>query len=86
MKKKIKYTNEKIGKHEVVKDFLPSPSDLAFKEENVKITMSLSRTSVTFFKKQAQKHSEKLIDACYLWIYNIIGLAETVVAGRREIC
>lgn len=56
MKKKTKYTNEAIGKLKVVKDFLPSPSDLAFKEENVKITMSLSRSSVKFFKKQAQRH------------------------------
>jgi hypothetical protein len=36
MKKKIKYTNEKMGKVEVVKDFLPKPEELIFKEDTVK--------------------------------------------------
>ena len=36
MKKKIKYTNEKIGKVEVVKDLLSKPEELVFKEDNVK--------------------------------------------------
>lgn len=56
MKKKIKYSNEPIGKIRVVKDFLPSPEELAFKEENMKVTMTLSKSSVEFFKKAAQKH------------------------------
>jgi hypothetical protein len=34
MKKKIKYTNIKIGKVEVVKDFIPKPEKLVFKETN----------------------------------------------------
>ena len=42
MKKKIKYSNEKIGKVEVVKDFLPKPEDLIFKENNVKGALNLS--------------------------------------------
>jgi predicted DNA binding CopG/RHH family protein len=40
----------------MVKDFLPSPEELAFKEENVKVTIALSKTSVEFFKKKAEKH------------------------------
>ena len=32
MKKKIIYTNEKIEKVEVVKDFLPKPEELVFKQ------------------------------------------------------
>jgi hypothetical protein len=40
----------------VVKDFLPSPEQLAFKEEKVKITISLSRASLDFFKEQAGIH------------------------------
>jgi predicted DNA binding CopG/RHH family protein len=40
----------------VVRDFLPPPDQLALKEENVKITISLKRSSVEFFKKEAQKH------------------------------
>lgn len=56
MKKAIKYTNEPMGKVRVVKDFLPSPDQLAFKEEKVKVTISLSRNSLDFFKDQAQRH------------------------------
>ena len=56
MKKKIKYTNEKIGKVEVVKDFLPKPEELVFKEDNVKVTINLSKSSLDFFKKLAKQH------------------------------
>ncbi len=59
MKKKIKYTNEKIGKVEVVKDFLPKPDELVFKEDNVKVTLNLSRSSVEFFKEIAKKHGSQ---------------------------
>ena len=56
MKKKIKYTDEPMGEVRVVTDFLPSPEELAFKEETVKITISLSKTSIDFFKKEAERH------------------------------
>jgi len=56
MKNKIKYTDEPMGDLRVVKDFLPPPDQLVFKEENVKITISLKKSSVEFFKKEAQKH------------------------------
>lgn len=56
MKKKIKYTDGPVGKIQVVKDFLPSPEELAFKEDTVKVTMALSKSSVEFFKKEAKKH------------------------------
>ncbi len=56
MKKRIKYTDEPLGDLRVIKDFLPSPEELAFREENVKVTIALSKTSVNFFKKEAQKH------------------------------
>jgi hypothetical protein len=36
MKKKIKYTNEPMGKMKVVSDFLPSPAELVLKDEPVK--------------------------------------------------
>jgi hypothetical protein len=32
IKKKIKYSNEKIGKVEIVKDFLPKPEELIQKK------------------------------------------------------
>jgi predicted DNA binding CopG/RHH family protein len=55
MKKKIKYTDEPMGPVQVVADFLPSPDELAFKEETVKVTIALSRSSVAFFKREASK-------------------------------
>lgn len=56
MSEKIKYTSEPIGKVEVIPDFLPSPSELAFREEGVKVTLALSKKSVEFFKSEATKH------------------------------
>ncbi len=56
MKKRIKYTDEPLGKLKVVKDFLPRPEELVFREDNVKVTLSLSRQSVDFFKEQATKN------------------------------
>ncbi|MBS1257000.1 MAG: hypothetical protein MAG551_00035 [Candidatus Scalindua arabica] len=56
MKNKIRYTDEPLGKLKVVDDFLPPLEDLIFKKENVKVTMSLSKSSVDFFKKEAKKH------------------------------
>ena len=59
MKKKIKYSNEKIGNVEIVKDFLPKPEDLVFKEDTVKVTLNLSKSSIEFFKEIAQKHGSQ---------------------------
>jgi len=56
MKEKIKYTNEPLGEVKVIKDFLPSPAQLAFNEEAVKVTLSLSKKSVDFFKSEATKN------------------------------
>ena len=56
MKKKIVYTDEPMGDVEVVADFLPSPAELAFKEDGVKVTLALSKSSVDFFKSEASKH------------------------------
>lgn len=56
MKNKIKYTDGPMGKVRVVKDFLPPPSELAYREDTVKVTLQLSRASVDYFKKEAQIH------------------------------
>jgi len=56
MKKRTKYTDEPLGRIRTIDDFLPSPSELAFREEQVKVTIGLSKTAVTFFKKQASRH------------------------------
>ena len=53
---KIKYTDEPLGKTQVVTDFLPSPTELAFREEGVKVTLALSKKSIEFFKSEATKH------------------------------
>lgn len=55
-KRKIKYTDEPIGKIKEVADFLPAPKALAFKEETVKVTLSLTKQSLEFFKEQAATH------------------------------
>ncbi len=56
MKKKTRYTDESLGDVKVIDDFLPSPSELAYNEEQVKVTIGLSKSSVDFFKKQARMH------------------------------
>ena len=70
MKNRIKYTDEPMGKVRIVDDFLPPPEQLAFREDNVKITISLSKNSLDFFKEKAafyktpyQKMIRNLLDA-----------------------
>ena len=70
MSARIKYTDEPLGKVRVVPDFLPSPAELAFREEGVKVTLALSKKSIEFFKSEATKHHtqyqrmiRRLIDA-----------------------
>lgn len=55
MKKKIKYTEGEIGETRKVMDFLPSPAELAKKERNVRVTITLSEESIEFFKDEAAK-------------------------------
>jgi predicted DNA binding CopG/RHH family protein len=56
MNAKIKYTDEPLGELKVIPDFLPSPEELVFKDDSVKVTITLSRSSVEFFKREAKKH------------------------------
>ena len=55
MKKKIKYTDEPMGKLKVVKDFLPPPDQLVLKDENIKVTIALKKSSIEFFKEKAKE-------------------------------
>lgn len=55
MKHIQKYTNEPLGRLEVVGDFLPPPDQLVLKEDGVKVTNSLSKRSVEFFKAHAAR-------------------------------
>lgn len=52
--KTVKYTEGEIGKVRIVSDFLPSPDALVAREENVKVTIELSRRSVDYFKRAAK--------------------------------
>jgi hypothetical protein len=67
---KIEYTDEPLDRIRVVPDFLPSPAELAFREEAVKVTLALSKKSLDFFKSEAARHHtqyqrmiRRLIDA-----------------------
>lgn len=63
--KKTKYTKtpkhieNAIKESEIIEDFLPKPSELVAKEDNVKVTLELSRRSVNLFKKYAGRKGYK---------------------------
>jgi predicted DNA binding CopG/RHH family protein len=40
-----------------VADFLPSPAELAEQADTVKVTLTLSRDSIHFFKAEARRHN-----------------------------
>ena len=52
--RKVKYTDGPIGNIKMVADFLPPPDQLILKEETVKVTLSLTKESVDFFKRVAK--------------------------------
>ena len=51
----VRYSEGEIGRLRVIEDFLPQPASLVPREENVKVTLSLSRRSVDFFKREGKK-------------------------------
>jgi predicted DNA binding CopG/RHH family protein len=53
---KKKYSDEDIGETKIIKDFLPPPNELVLKEESVKVTLSLSKDSLEFFKEMAEQN------------------------------
>lgn len=54
--KKHKYVDKELGKIKIVEDFLPTPEKLVLKDETIKITLSLTKSSIDFFKQQAKLH------------------------------
>ena len=54
-KRGAKYTPGEIGRVRIVENFLPRPEELVLREDNVKVTLSLSRRSVEFFKRAAKQ-------------------------------
>jgi predicted DNA binding CopG/RHH family protein len=53
----VKYTTGEIGRFRIVDNFLPAPHELVAREDNVKVTLSLSRRSVDFFKRAAKQRN-----------------------------
>jgi predicted DNA binding CopG/RHH family protein len=58
MKKQI-YTDEPIGKLQVISDFLPPPEELFPKKEGIKVTLIVDRESVNFFRQKAHQTGMK---------------------------
>ena len=62
-KEKVTYNDapkevaKSLKRAKVIPDFLPPPEELVLKEPKVKITISLSRKSVNFFKNHAKKNN-----------------------------
>lgn len=56
MSTRITYSDGPIGTMKVVRDFLPPPAELVFREAQVKVTIGLSKGSVDFFKEEARRH------------------------------
>ncbi|MFA6357050.1 MAG: CopG family transcriptional regulator [Candidatus Omnitrophota bacterium] len=59
MKKKIRDSEMPIGGLARIKDFLPSPEELVNTEKTVKVTISLKKKSVDFFKHKAGQYHTK---------------------------
>jgi hypothetical protein len=55
MKRKTKYRDEPLGRLQIVSDFLPPPGELVLRDDGVKVTISLSKHSVDFFKRHAAR-------------------------------
>ncbi len=89
MNARIKYSHEPLGEVRVVRDFLPPPEELAYREEGVKVTLALSKKSVDFFKAEAEKHHtqyqrmiRRLVDA-YVEGHTAASTARPASRGRK---
>ena len=51
----VRYSEGEIGEVRVVDDFLPPPDQLVLREDGVKVTLTLSRSSIDFFKREAAR-------------------------------
>ena len=86
MSAKTKYTKGPVGEIRVIKDFLPPPSQLIFKEDQEKITITLTARSVDFFRAEAKKHGtqyqrmiRELLDR-----YAMANSPQVPMKGRRQ--
>lgn len=59
MKKKMTKSEMPVGKLVRIKDFLPALEELVIPEATKKVTISLKKSSIDFFKRQARIHHTK---------------------------
>ena len=52
-------TDMPLGKLTKVQDFLPPPRELVILDHTIKVTISLTKSSLEFFKREAQKSRTK---------------------------
>lgn len=55
-RKKIHYTDEPLGKLQIIPDFLPPPAEMARMRAMVKVTMEFDSESLEYFKKLAKRY------------------------------
>jgi predicted DNA binding CopG/RHH family protein len=84
MSRKIQYTDEPLGEFQVITDFLPSPEELAFREESVKVTIALSKKSVDFFKTEAGKHHTQYQRMIRHLIDSYVDAQEQALTNRKS--
>ncbi|OGX07998.1 MAG: CopG family transcriptional regulator [Omnitrophica WOR_2 bacterium GWA2_47_8] len=58
-KKKVVDSDMPVGKLIRIPDFLPPPDQLILSEPTVKVTLSLTKDSLEFFKRQAARRNTK---------------------------
>jgi len=46
-----------LGKLKVIPNFLPPADKLVFRDDTVKVTIALSRSSIEFFKREAKRNN-----------------------------
>jgi hypothetical protein len=78
MKKTVHYTNEPIGDIKVIKDFLLSPKDLVLQDENVKVTISLTKCSIISY----MEHSMCLFGLYYAFHIEKYGTRKNIATLR----
>lgn len=59
MRRKRSDEDAPVGRMTRIADFLPPPSELVKTQDTVKVTITLNRSSVEYFKRQAKKHRSK---------------------------
>jgi hypothetical protein len=69
--------DEIVGELRPVSDVLPPPDRLVLRDEGVKVTRTLSRRSIAFFKQEAKRNRVP-------WQRMIQALVESMRAGMAE--